>query len=123
MYDAVLLNMVPQLMDRRCRQCLGRLPSTRLAGFDEDHPLFVTGANEGVRETISAALRSRRRQEVQRFLVHSDPGFTQRTYVHLLDDDLSEPNVLRRVRGGHNVATRPSETQRDQVTLRAAESA
>jgi hypothetical protein len=43
-------------------ECLGRLLSTRLAGFDEDHPLFVTGANEAVRETISAALRSRRLQ-------------------------------------------------------------
>lgn len=43
-------------------ECLGRLLSTRLAGFDEDHPLFVTSANEVVRETIAAALRPRRLQ-------------------------------------------------------------
>jgi hypothetical protein len=43
-------------------ECLGRLLSTRLAGFDEDHPLFITGANEGVRETIAASLRPRRLQ-------------------------------------------------------------
>ena len=30
--------------------------------------------------------------QVQRFLGHSDPGFTQRTYVHLLDEDLPEPD-------------------------------
>jgi STAS-like domain of unknown function (DUF4325) len=43
-------------------ECLGRLLSARLAGYDEDHPLFVTGANEEVRETIAAALRARRLQ-------------------------------------------------------------
>lgn len=43
-------------------ECLGRLLSARLAGFDEDHALFVTGANEAVKETISAALRARRLQ-------------------------------------------------------------
>jgi integrase len=30
--------------------------------------------------------------QVQRFLGHADPGFTLRTYVHLLDEDLPEPN-------------------------------
>jgi integrase len=29
--------------------------------------------------------------QVQRWLGHSDPGFTLRTYVHLLNDDLGEP--------------------------------
>jgi len=28
---------------------------------------------------------------VQRWLGHADPGFTLRTYVHLLNDDLGEP--------------------------------
>ena len=28
--------------------------------------------------------------QVQRFLGHADPGFTLRTYVHLLDEDLPE---------------------------------
>ena len=32
--------------------------------------------------------------QVQRWLGHSDPGFTLRTYVHLLDGDLGEPLPL-----------------------------
>jgi hypothetical protein len=28
--------------------------------------------------------------QVQKFLGHTDPGFTLRTYIHLLDDDLPE---------------------------------
>jgi integrase len=32
--------------------------------------------------------------QVQRFLGHSDPGFTLRRYVHLLDDDLPTPQPL-----------------------------
>jgi hypothetical protein len=32
--------------------------------------------------------------QVSRFLGHSDAGFTLRTYVHLLDEDLPEPDVL-----------------------------
>jgi len=28
---------------------------------------------------------------VQRWLGHSDPGFTLRTYIHLLDNDLGGP--------------------------------
>jgi integrase len=30
--------------------------------------------------------------QVQKFLGHSDPGFTLRTYVHLLREDLPEPS-------------------------------
>ena len=32
--------------------------------------------------------------QVQRWLGHSDPGFTLRTYVHLLNDDLGDPLTL-----------------------------
>jgi hypothetical protein len=32
---------------------------------------------------------------VQEFLGHSDPGFTLRTYVHLLPEDLPEPAFPR----------------------------
>jgi integrase len=32
--------------------------------------------------------------QVQKFLGHSDPGFTLRTYVHLLPEDLPEPDFL-----------------------------
>jgi hypothetical protein len=30
--------------------------------------------------------------QVQKFLGHADPGFTLRTYVHLLPEDLPEPS-------------------------------
>ncbi len=43
-------------------ESFGRLLSSRLAGFDEDHAFFVTGASEAVRDTLSAALRNRRLQ-------------------------------------------------------------
>jgi integrase len=33
--------------------------------------------------------------QVQRFLGHSDPGFTLRTYVHLLPEDLPDPVFLQ----------------------------
>ena len=31
---------------------------------------------------------------MQKYLGHSDPGFTLRTYVHLLDDDLDSPDFM-----------------------------
>jgi integrase len=45
--------------------------------------------------------------QVCRQLGHSDPGFTLRRYVHLLDTDLPEPSVLRDV--GNNWATQEAE--------------
>jgi hypothetical protein len=45
---------------------------------------------------------------VCRQLGHSDPGFTLRRYVHLLDSDLPEPTVLAMV--GNGLATRTTET-------------
>jgi hypothetical protein len=46
--------------------------------------------------------------QVQRWLGHSDPGFTLRTYVHLLNDDLGEPLGLPKgvseVSAGHTPA-------------------
>lgn len=47
--------------------------------------------------------------QVQRFLGHSDPGFTLRRYVHLLDEDMPEPLPV----GGSEVATRAAENSRD----------
>lgn len=41
-------------------ECVGRLLSSRLAGYDEDHPILALNANEGVRDTLDAALRARR---------------------------------------------------------------
>ena len=49
---------------------------------------------------------------MQKFPGHSDPGFTLRTYVHLLPEDLPEPLAVA-ARGGKKVATRPAETGRD----------
>jgi Phage integrase family len=48
--------------------------------------------------------------QVQRFLGHSEPGFTQRVYVHLLDEDLPDPSDAF---GGGKVAARQAETGRD----------
>jgi hypothetical protein len=41
-------------------ECVGRLLVSRLAGYDEDHPVFASGANRDVRATLAAALRPRR---------------------------------------------------------------
>ncbi len=57
--------------------------------------------------------------QVSRFLGHADAGFTLRTYVHLLDEDLPEPDVLASLDlldRGNNGATQPTETHRDEVT-------
>ncbi len=51
--------------------------------------------------------------QVQRFLGHSDPGFTLRTYVHLLPEDLPEPDF----------ATAPGATNRQPDTPKPAETA
>lgn len=42
-------------------------------------------------------------KQVQEWLGHADPGFTLRTYVHLMDDGLGDANFLDgavRVKGG-----------------------
>src|ERR671924_804001 len=36
----------------------------------------------------------RNAKQVQKYLGHSGPGFTLRTYVHLLDDDLDSPDFM-----------------------------
>ena len=53
--------------------------------------------------------------QVCKMLGHSDPGFTLRTYVHLLDDDLPRPTVLDSLagKGGNSGATEPTETSRN----------
>jgi hypothetical protein len=45
---------------------------------------------------------------VQRFLGHSDGGFTLRVYVHLLDEDLPEPPAV-----GNRWATGETQTDRN----------
>jgi integrase len=54
--------------------------------------------------------------QVCRQLGHSDPGFTLRRYVHLLDTDLPEPTVLAAAEAsgvGNGWATRQAETGRN----------
>jgi hypothetical protein len=41
-------------------ECIGRVLSSRLAGFDEDHPIFATRTSSEVRTTLAAALRQLR---------------------------------------------------------------
>lgn len=45
--------------------------------------------------------------QVQKFLGHADPGFTLRTYVHLLPEDLPEPDFGALV--GNTRATQAAE--------------
>jgi hypothetical protein len=47
---------------------------------------------------------------VSKFLGHTDAGFTMRTDVHLLDEDLPEPPTV-----GNNWATREAEAGRNGV--------
>jgi integrase len=58
--------------------------------------------------------------QVCRFLGHSDPGFTLRTYVHLLPENLPEPDFGAGV--GNTWATRASEMSRNGATAGGAES-
>lgn len=61
-------------------------PAMSEAGFDR-------GGFHTFRHTIASRLFAEGRNVVvvQRWLGHSDPGFTLRTYIHLLDNDLGGP--------------------------------
>jgi Phage integrase family len=61
--------------------------------------------------------------QVQRFLGHSDPGFTQRTYVHLLDEDLPEPDFSADVRSTSGELERRRELGSEDVREDVAEQA
>ena len=68
-----------------------------------------------LRHTCASRLfaEGRNAVQVQRWLGHSDPGFTLRTYVHLLNDDLGEPlDLPRLVSAECQRATRRSTPQR-----------
>jgi integrase len=56
--------------------------------------------------------------QVCKFLGHTDPGFTLRTYVHLLPEDLPEP-----VFGGIKGASQPTEIGRNDEASEAPDSA
>jgi integrase len=61
---------------------------------------------------------------VQMWLGHSDPGFTLRTYVHLIDDGMGDADFLdeavRATSEGHMRATRGTETQANAETALVA---
>jgi hypothetical protein len=82
-------------------------PATRKAGIG-DWPGF-----HAFRHTAATRLfrRGWNAVQVQRFLGHSDPGFTLRTYVHLLADDLPEPDFAAGV--STKVSTSDAETGRE----------
>ena len=43
---------------------------------------------------VPAVRRGQEREAVQEWLGHADPGFTLRTYVHLLDEGLGDADFL-----------------------------
>ena len=59
--------------------------------------------------------------QVARFLGHSDAVFTLRTYVHLLPEDLPEPDFTPKV--GNGWATQATEISRDRTAAAKVESA
>jgi integrase len=61
-------------------------------------------------------------KQVQEWLGHADPGFTLRTYVHLMDDGLGETAFLDALTapGGNGVATQAPETDRNEATAETA---
>jgi integrase len=83
-----------------------------VGGWPTWHTFRHTCASQLFRNGWNAA-------QVSRFLGHADAGFTLRTYVHLLDADLPEPNVLDSLTGGNswgnNGATEPPEDARNAV--------
>lgn len=59
--------------------------------------------------------------QVCRHLGHSDPGFTLRRYVHLLDTDVPEPTLLDSLVAGNTLATStPEDARESQLAERAA---
>jgi integrase len=62
-------------------------------------------------------------KQVQEWLGHADPGFTLRTYVHLMDDGVGDADFLDNAVGGKGVATEHPETDRNDAEAEPAVSA
>ena len=58
--------------------------------------------------------------QVQMWLGHHSPAFTQAVYVHLLSSDLPDGDLLDNL-GGNTAATRPTDTSRDRVPPEGAQ--
>jgi integrase len=77
------------------------------------------------RHTCASILfaNGRNPNQVQMWLGHSDPGFTLRTYVHLIDDGLGDADFLDTAWVTTKVTTRPAETTANDVRPSVAEMA
>ncbi|MGI8806174.1 MAG: tyrosine-type recombinase/integrase, partial [Thermoleophilaceae bacterium] len=76
------------------------------------------------RHTCASMLfeRGANAKQVQRWLGHHSASFTLDTYVHLLEDDLGEPLVLRdELERGNDVATSARRTQPNSEAASPAE--
>ena len=61
-------------------------------------------------------------KQVQEWLGHADPGFTLRTYVHLMDDGVGDADFLDtavRPGGGNGVATQDPKTDANPKTAKS----
>ena len=76
-------NLAARMLRPACR-------AARVGDWPTWHTFRRTAATMRFRNDWNAA-------QVSRYLGHADAGFTLRTYVHLLDDDQPEPDVLESV--------------------------
>jgi Phage integrase family len=60
-------------------------------------------------------------KQVQEWLGHSDPGFTLRTYVHLMDDGIGEADFLDGAVQVNTGSTACTQTAANRAALVAAE--
>jgi hypothetical protein len=109
---------IVQLLDRQ-RGRLGRLMKEAGAHISREAKSAAfknalrTGEYEFAISNLNEAVLLRRgwnAVQVQKFLGHSDPGFTLRTYVHLLPEDLPTPEFA-----GLVAEPRPADRAGDQV--------
>ena len=79
------------------------------------------GGYHRFRHTVATRLFAggRNAVQVQRFLGHSDPAFTLRTYVHLLDRDLGGPLIPVQGNAKAMDGLKTSETVSDDLTVPA----
>jgi hypothetical protein len=87
----------------------GKLRADTWVGF---HTLRHTGATTLFRRGWNPV-------QVQKFLGHTDPGFTLRTYVHLLDEDLPQPDYTPAM--GNARATQAAEISRNETVAEVAD--
>lgn len=77
------------------------------------------------RHTAASILfaNGRNPKQVQMWLGHSDPGFTLRTYVHLIDDGMGDADFLDAAKWATPGATQATETTANAPAVQAAKTA